>query len=165
MAPRKLSVEGAGSALAAYPVSPSPVTPCRLLPQHQTNGLQSLACSLKLAKKSTEWAGLGVPRHSSATCGSSGAPQVALGGPAGPWQVTLLSAANCSQKRSCDMVGAWGAGRPLGPPGRAAGEPQPHDRGRRQRAQQLRGTRRQQRPAGPICMRVSHRLRLPLRLG
>lgn len=60
------------------------------------------------------------------------APQLALGGPAGPWLVTLLSAANCSQKRSCDMVRVWGAEQwPPCPPGRAAGEHQPHDHGGR----------------------------------
>lgn len=99
----------------------------------------------------------GVPRHRSATCGSSGAPQVALGGPAGPRLVTLLSAANCSQKRSCDIVGVRGAEQwPPCPPGSTAGERQPHDHG----GQRLSGSESAAPTdlADPICMRVSHRL-------
>lgn len=103
-------------------------------------------------------AGLGASCPSSATCGSSGVPQVALGGHAGPWLVTLLSAANCSQKRSCDMVGVWGAEQwPPCPPGRAAGEHQPHDHGGRRLSSSV-GLGGSSDPAGPICMRVSHRL-------
>ena len=50
------------------------------------------------------------------------------------------------------------------PPGRAAGEHQPHDHGSRRLGGSVRDRGRRD-LAGPICMRVSHRLRLPLRLG
>lgn len=53
---------------------------------------------------------------------------------------------------------------PLCPPGRAAGEHQPHDHGSRRLGGSV-GDRGRSGLAGPICMRVSHRLRLPLRLG
>lgn len=61
--------------------------------------------------------------------------------------------------------GCGGAERWLsGPPGRATGEHQPHDHGSRRLSGSV-GDRGRSDLAGPICMRVSHRLRLPLRLG